>query len=313
MGGMSDNLRGAVLMTVGMACFIVNDAFVKAALTHLPLFQALFLRGLMATAALVVIARSLGALRLRPPRRDAARIGLRTGAEIAAAVFYLTALTQLPLANATAILQALPLTVTLAGALFLGEAVGWRRMLAILVGFGGVLLIVRPGAEGFTIYSVYALIGVAAVTVRDLATRRMSAATPSLTVAAFGARGVTLFAGGASTTEAWLPVTPVAAAQLVGSALALIGGYFCSVAAMRTGDIAVVTPFRYTGLVWALILGLLVFGDWPDAMTLTGAAIVVATGLFTLHRERQLARRSVTRDAGAAPDGAAVDTPRDSH
>ena len=294
---MSGNTRGALLMMGSMAAFTFNDACMKSLAGEIPLAQAVFLRGLLTGALMYLLARRMGGLVLPPGRRDRALIALRSAAEIAAAYFFITALFNMPIANATAILQALPLTVTLAGALFLREAVGWRRMLAILVGLLGVLLIIQPGADGFSVYSVYAVLAVLAVTLRDLAARRLSPAVPSLTVALAGALGVTLAFGIASLGTEWrIPDAP-ALARLAGASVFVIGGYVFSVATMRTGDIAAVSPFRYTSLLWALLLGLVVFGEWPDTLTLAGAAIVVATGTFTLLREARAGRRTAPRRA----------------
>lgn len=290
----SDNSRGALLMTGSMVAFTVNDACLKALSDELPLFQALFLRGIGTTFCLFVLTRGMGHLRFDLARRDWGLMALRTVAEAAAAWFFITALFVMPIANISAIMQAMPLSVTLAGALFLGEAVGWRRMAAIVIGFVGVLMIVQPGSEGFTIYSVYALASVACVTVRDLAARRMSSKAPSVMVALVAAVGVTLFAGVGSAFVEWQPLTLKASLQLAGAMLFVIAGYVFSVGAMRVGEIGFVAPFRYASLLAALILGAVVFGSWPNATTLAGAALVVATGLFTLYRERATRRRSAT-------------------
>ena len=287
----SDNLRGAALMAGSMAAFTVNDAFMKALSGDLPLMQALFLRGLGVVTALTLLAWALGQLRFDLGGRNWRLVLLRTAAEVAAAWFFLTALFNMPLANLSAILQALPLTVSLAAALFLGEPLGWRRLTAIAVGFLGVLLIVKPGAEGFTIYSLYGLGAVACVTLRDLAVRRMSAEVPSILVALVAAVGVTIFAGLGTLPAAWVPVDGGTALNLAGAMVFVIGGYVFSVAAMRQGEIAVIAPFRYTSLLVALVLGYLVFGEFPGPLTLTGAGIVVAMGLFTLYREARLKRR----------------------
>ena len=290
MAALSDNSRGALLMVGSMTAFTFNDACMKALSDELPLMQALFLRGMATSILIYLFLRATGRLDLRIPRRDWGLIGLRTLGEVAAAYFFLTALFNMPFANVSAILQALPLTITLAGALFLGEAVGWRRLVAILVGFGGVMLIVRPGGEGFNIYSLYVLASVFAVALRDLTTRRLSAGVPSMTVALITAVAVGLAAGLASIVEGWAPVSRLAALQLAGSAVFVMLGYFLSIMVMRVGEIGFVAPFRYTSLVVAIILGYVIFGEWPDALTLIGAGIVVATGLFTLYREHQLAR-----------------------
>lgn len=289
---LTDNARGALLMMASMASFTINDTFVKLVGDDLPLMQILFLRGLATTTLIGLLAWRLRAIELRLSGRDAALVALRTACEVGAAYFFLTALINMPLANVTAILQVLPLTVALGGALVFGESLGWRRLTAILVGFAGMLLIVRPGPEGFNLYAGYALVAVGMVTVRDLATRRMSSAVPSLTVTLAAASGVTLFAALAGLGQDWAPVTTRHATLVGASAVFIMGGYLFSVLVMRVGEVAVVAPFRYTGLLWALVLGWAVFGDWPAPLTLLGAAIIAATGIYTMLREARLARRA---------------------
>lgn len=281
----TDNTRGALLMSAAMAAFTINDSFMKSLAGELPLFQAIFLRGIAATLCLALWAWTKGAFRVPVAPADWKRVAVRGVAEIGAAWFFILALFNLPLANVTAVLQALPLTVTLAAALFMGERVGWRRFTAIGVGFCGVLLIVRPGPEGFNLYALVALAAVACVTLRDLVTRRLTPAMPSLLVAAAVSGMVTAFAGLASITETWAPLPPDTALRVAGAAGFVILGYVFSVGSMRVGEIGAVAPFRYTALLWALMLGLTVFGEWPDGLTLIGAAIVAATGLYTLYRE----------------------------
>jgi len=216
-------------------------------------------------------------------------VALRLLAEIASAYFFLMALFHLPLANVTAILQSLPLVVTLSAAVLFREPLGWRRMSAILIVLCGVMLIVRPGTDGFTLYSVYALIAVGFVTMRDLCTRRLSRQTPSMLVTFLTSAAVMVSFGVASVFDSWAPVGVYEGGLIAGAAFFVFLGYLCSIMVMRVGDIAFVTTFRYTGLVWALILGWVVFGDWPAPLTLLGAAIVVGSGVFMLYRERRLA------------------------
>lgn len=282
---LTDNLRGAALMMASMAAFTINDTCIKAIGGDMPLFQILTLRGLGAVLLIYALARHLGALRVRLPRRDWVLIGLRSVAEAAAAYFFLTALINMPLANVTAVLQMLPLTLTLCAALVLGERVGWRRMLAILLGFGGMLLIVRPGPDGFDIHAFYVLAAVGCVTVRDLSVRRMSARAPSMLVTLAASVTVLVFAAVLSLTEDWAPISGRSAGLLAGSVLFVFFGYLFSVLVMRAGDVSFTAPFRYTGLLCALLLGWLVFDHWPDPVTLLGAAIVVGSGLFALWRE----------------------------
>jgi drug/metabolite transporter (DMT)-like permease len=288
---MSPNIRGAGLMMASMASFTLNDTAIKATGGALPLFQLLTIRGAIATVLIFLLARRMGALSFRMPRRDAMLVATRSVSEVAAAYFFLSALLNMPLANVTAVLQVLPLTVTLGAALFFGETVGWRRGLAIMVGFVGMLLIVRPGSEGFTLYSAYALAAVVCVTIRDLTTRRMSGKVHSLTVTLSASISVLVFSALASTGTQWVAMDARLWGLMAAASVLIVGGYLFSVAVMRVGDVSFIAPFRYTGLLWALLLGWLVFGDWPDDITLLGAGVVVATGLFTLYRERASSRR----------------------
>jgi len=288
----SDNLTGALLMMGSMAAFTFNDAMIKSLSEQVPLFQVLFLRGVLTTLLVALIAWRMGALGRRLPRADRGPVAWRIVGEIGAAYFFLTALFNMPIANVTAILQALPLTITLAAALLFREPVGWRRMTAILAGFIGVMLIVRPGTEGFTLYSLYGLAAVAFVTLRDMATRRLSREVPSMQVTLVTSAAIMVAFGLASAAQGWAPLDARAGLLILGAAVMLIGGYLFSIMVMRVGEISFVAPFRYTGLLWALILGWVVFGDWPQAITLAGAALVVASGIFTLTREAQLGRQA---------------------
>ncbi|MEP1651963.1 MAG: DMT family transporter [Paracoccaceae bacterium] len=288
---MTSNLAGALLMMASMACFTLNDALLKATNGDLPLFQLLFLRGIFAMFFIAVLAGGRRANFCSVAGRDWMLISLRSVSEIGAAYFFVTALLKMPLANVTAILQILPLTVTLGSALFFREAVGWRRMLAIGIGFCGMLMIVRPGTDGFNIWSIYALAAVACVTARDLVTRRMSPSVPSLLVTLSASAAVLIAFGAASLSIEWMPVSFELGSLVVASSVFIVGGYHFSVQVMRQGDVSFIAPFRYTGLIWALVLGWFVFGDWPSALTVLGAGIIVATGLFALYRERHHFRK----------------------
>ena len=288
----SDNMRGVVLMNIAMLTFTLNDTCMKLVTQSLPLFQAITLRGVVTTAGLLLLARvQLGqgfGAQLWPRGRDRGIVALRTLAEVLATVTFLVALTRMPLANLSAIMQSLPLAVTLAAALVFGDVIGWRRLLAIAVGFAGVLLIVKPGTEGFDIWAMLGLASVASVVVRDLSTRRLSRAVPSVAVAVWSGAAVTLMGVLGSLFEGWQTVGMGEAGLILGASAALIVGYVTVVMVMRAGDIGLIAPFRYMALFWAILLGYAVFGALPDRWTLTGAAIVVATGIFTLWRERRL-------------------------
>jgi drug/metabolite transporter (DMT)-like permease len=283
---MSPNLKGAVLMTASMATFTLNDVCVKALAQDLPLFQIVFLRGILTTAMLTLLATALGQLSFRIPHEDRPRVAWRTVFEIGAMVAYLFALVHMNIANAVAILSALPLAVTVAAALFLGEPLGWRRMSAVLAGFAGVLLIVQPGTEGFNIWSLAALLAVIIITGRDLVTRRFSPGLPSMAVAIITAAAVGLFGGVLSLAETWVMPGAREVGLIALAALFIIGGYLFSIMVMRVGEVGFTAPFRYTALVFALVFGFVVFGEWPNALALVGAGIVVATGVYTILRER---------------------------
>jgi drug/metabolite transporter (DMT)-like permease len=226
-----------------------------------------------------------------PKGADRWKVALRSIAEIGATATFLTALAHMPLANLSAILQSLPLAITLGAAIVLKEPVGWRRMVAILIGFFGVLLIIKPGTEGFTFWSMLGLISVACVAVRDLTTRTLSRATPSASVAVWASVAVTLIGAVITTWQGWVAVSPQQAMYLAIASAALICGYMFAVMVMRVGDIGLIAPFRYTSLLWAILFGWMLFGSLPDSLTVAGAAIVVATGLYTLLRERRLSRQ----------------------
>jgi S-adenosylmethionine uptake transporter len=283
-------MRAAGYMMASMAGFTCNDAFMKSVAGALPLFQAVFLRGLIATLLIAGLAWSQGALRFRAGRRDQRLVGVRCVAEIGGTACFLTALFHMPIANASAILQSLPLAVTLGAALFLGEPVGWRRYVAIAIGFLGVLVIVRPGSEGFNAYALFAVAAIGFIVLRDLSTRRLTPDVPALGVVVVTSATLTLAALAAALATEWRPFDGGHLLRLAIAAVCILVGYIFGVMTMRIGEIGFVQPFRYTLLVWAILLGIVMFDEWPDLWMLVGSAIVVATGLFTFYRERALAR-----------------------
>ncbi len=286
----SDNLRGAAFMAASMAAYVLNDTMMKLASNDFSLFQAMFLRGIFATVLIGLIAWHQNALHFSMSPSDRRIILLRVFCEVGATLFFLNALFNMPLANATAILQSLPLVVTLAAAVFLREAVGWRRYLAIIIGFAGILIIIRPGTEGFNAYSYSALAAVAFITVRDLSTRRLSSGIPSLLVSLVTSVMITVTGAILSPTMAWQPVDAQGLLVLFAASIFLIFAYLFSVMTMRVGEISFVSPFRYTVLIWAILLGIFVFGEVPDLWTLIGTLIIVVMGIYTFYRERQAAR-----------------------
>ncbi|MGB2107747.1 MAG: DMT family transporter [Candidatus Puniceispirillum sp.] len=289
----SDNTRGAALMTLGVFCFTANDTMMKFLFGEIPLFQAVLLRGLLSLPLIAYMAHTRAQLFIRASRHDMSIVLIRAGAEIAATTCFLTALANMPLANIIAILQTLPLSVTMVAALFLGEPVGWRRWSAIMVGFIGVLIIIRPGTDGFSLYSLWGLAAVACVTVRDIVTRRLSPEMPSLFVTLITAIAITGLGAVMMPASGWVTPSPTSWLILVATAIVVVMAYLFSVMTMRVGDIGFVAPFRYSALIWAIILGFVVFDEWPDNLTLVGMAIIVITGIYMFRRERIVAKQQV--------------------
>lgn len=283
---MTDNLRGSLYMTAAMAGFALEDAYLKAASRQIPVGEAILIIGLVGIVVFAGLALRAG----QPPIPAAIfsrTMALRSGFEITGRLFYALAIALTPVSVASAILQATPLVVVLGAALIFGEHVGLKRWLLILLGFAGVLIILRPGVDGFSALSLLALIAMAGFAGRDLATR---AAPLALSNAQLGVTGFVMLTlsgliilavgGGAS-----LP-TPQTLLLLAGAATFGISAYAALTTAMRMGEVAAVTPFRYTRLLFAMILGVTVFGERPDAATLFGSAIVVACGVLILTQSR---------------------------
>ena len=287
---MTDNIRGALFMVCSMICFAVNDAVIKSLGGVLPIFQTLAVRGGIVVIVLAVMVMRSGWRVQELRRRDKMILLLRVAAEVGAAFFIVTALFNMELANMTAILQILPLTIPLAAFIFLREPLGWRRLLAIFIGFLGMLFMVKPGSDGFNVYSLFCLAAVICVTIRDLTARSLGTKLSSQEMSLFAAIGVFGAASVATMFEPWVAISLTSWAALCGSSLAILLGYLVSVYAIRTGDVSFTAQFRYIGLIAALILGHVFFGEWPDRLALMGAAIIVGTGAFTLYRQ-QASRR----------------------
>lgn len=292
-------------MAVAMAAFTMNDAITKAVSAEINFGQVMLVRGLFATVLIAALTWHQRAIRsLRTLMVNS--VALRVMGEVGGSITFLAAITHMPLANAAAIFQALPLAITLGAALVFAEPVGWRRWMAITAGFIGVLIIVRPGVEGFSQFSLLALISVAFCTVRDLATKRIPSEIPSMFITLLTTITVTI-AGAAMLFPlgGWTPQSGQSVGLLALSAVLVLVGYQCVIMAMRIGDISAVAPFRYTALVWAMLLGYVVFADVPDAMMITGAAVIVSSGLYAFYRERlrDRLRRVAASASGMPPDG----------
>ncbi|WP_018185371.1 DMT family transporter [Kaistia granuli] len=300
MPALANNSRGIIMMVLSNLAFIINDTWIKLASDSLPTGQILFIRGAFAFAVILVVVFATGTHRQWRLACDRL-LAWRTVGEIGATLLYLYALFNMPIANVSAIGQIVPLMTTAAAAVFLAEPVGWRRWMAIAVGFFGVLLIMRPSVSGFDLYSLAALASMGFITLRDLVTREFKPGMPTLLVIAVTAAAVMMTGATMSLTETWPMPDARQWTILAAAAVLLVGGYGTSILAMRLGAMAVVAPFRYSGIIFAVILGYMVWGDVPDALTLIGTLIVVATGVYTFRREMRLAQQAQPTSAVVNP------------
>lgn len=290
-------------MTLSMAGFAFNDALMKWVMADIGLFQSIALRGLFAVPLMLLWFLLRGGWQTRttiPTQMKHGSVWLRVIGEVGGTYFFLTALSQMLLANVTAVLQILPLTITLTAAFIFGERVGWRRYVAILVGFIGVLMIIQPGGEEFSSASIYALICTAFLTLRDMATRKLPSGVSSSLVSVMTAIAITIMGLIGASFDPWIAVETTVWIGLLIAAILVLMGYQFSVLAMRHGDVGFVAPFRYSILIWALILGYLAFGNVPNTLAIIGAVIVVGSGLFTFYRERLSARKASISTASSS-------------
>lgn len=280
------NRHGIVCMVGAMGCFVTNDALVKFASQSMPSAQLIFIRGLMSVLLVLALAHALGATtRLR----DASRgwVAGRALVDAIATMLYLGSLFHLPIGNATAINLAAPLFMTMFAALFMGERVRGARWLAVCAGFLGVLLVIQPRAEGFNGWALVCLLGTLFHAARDLMTRRIHAGVPSILITLATAAAVTVVSGISSLLQGWKAFGLFELGLLTLASVFLTGGYYFIISSMRHGEMTLVAPFRYSGLLFALVLGYMVWGEVPNTLAWSGIALLIGSGLFVLHNERR--------------------------
>ncbi len=288
----SDNLTGILLMLAAMALFAVEDLFLKWAAFGLPLGQIILISGALGAPVFVAMAwRHRQGIFVKDALHPA--VIARNVGEMVGTASFVAALAVVPLGTVAAVLQAMPLAVTMGAALIYGERVGWRRWTAIAVGFAGVLLVIQPGAEGFRVDALLVLVTVAGMSVRDLAARAIPKHLTTAQVSAWGLMAVAVLgAGMLGVTGGARGVTGPEALVLVGVVAFGTAGYWAVTAATRTGEVAVVAPFRYARLVFSMSLGVVFLAERPDGLTLIGAGLIVASGLYAFARERRAIRAS---------------------
>ena len=287
-----NNVNGILLVIGSMAAFTLEDMFIKHLSATVPTGQIMAVLGLV--CALVFAALALATRkRMFDPAAWRPLPLLRAGTEAIGALSFVTALSLVDLSTVAAVFQAMPLVVTMGAALFLREQVGWRRWSAIGVGFIGVLMIIRPGLDGFRPEALFVVASVIAIAARDLITRRLEARVASAVVAMQAYVAVAL-AGAILMAVTAQPITPMQPGQFgpyTGAVVFGVLGYFGIVTAMRVGEASALTPFRYTRLLFSILAGMWMFNERPDHMTLIGASLIIGSGMYTFIREQRLARR----------------------
>ncbi len=287
------NRAGILAMIGAMACFVVNDALVKYASQTMPAAQLIFVRGVMATLLVLAVAQAMGATRRI---REIARgwVAVRAIVDAIATMLFLVSLFHLPLTTATAINMTSPLFITVLAAIFLGERLGAPRWVAIIVGFAGVLLIIQPQGDGFNVYALVCLSSTVLLAARDILIRRVPAGVPSILITLSNTVAVMLLAGGLSLLEGWRPFSVAEMGLLAVAAVFLATAYYLIVISTRRGDLSLAAPFRYTALLFATLVGFVVWGDRPNALAWCGIALVVASGIYVLRASRRARAAHVT-------------------
>lgn len=285
--------RAGLYMVITTACFVAGDTCIKLIGTSLPLGQVICLIGLVSSLFLLAVCGQQGILK-DLPLVFTHTVLLRSLFDTMGTFMFISALMHMPLANISSVMQSVPLVVVAVGVIFLGEKAGFSRIAAVIAGFLGVLLIVKPMPQTITIYEFLAVGAVLVVAFRDLVTKRIPAHVPLLVIALANAIFISLSGFGVGLTQGFRAVDIWQLALLLGAGLFVTLSYFFIVATVRLGDLSATAPFRYTEVVFAIFAGILVFGEYPDAISYVGMALVIGAGLFAAHREA-----AQTRDAKA--------------
>jgi drug/metabolite transporter (DMT)-like permease len=285
-----DVVKGSLYMAIAMAAFVSNDTLVKLLASELPVGTLVFFRGAFASLILLAATVMSGSLH-KLPLIFSPDVALRAGTDVISTLLFVTALVHMPIGSLTSIVQAAPLVVTALAAIFLKERVGWRRTAAIITGFAGVVLITKPAGDSFDGYSLLPLIVVASVAVRDIITRRIPATVPVLIVALANSLMVVAGAFVLALAEGGLKMPSIAQGLILGAAGVFLSlGYLFMVNTLRYTDISASASIRFSVVLWALLSGVLVFGERPDRLAVAGIVLIVGSGIYTLHREAKLKR-----------------------
>jgi len=283
------NLKGIAAMVAATALFTCGDAAMKLVSSSLPTGETVFVRGVSTVTLVTIAAFWTGAIyRLRDAFVRA--MGWRSVGDVGSALFFQAALARMPFADLMGILQMTPLSLTAASALFLGEHVGWRRWTAVAIGFLGALLVIKPGSSAFNAWALLGVLSVLCGSLRDVSTRRLDVALSPLLILMLSQVVVAAAGLGCWMFETWkVPSTGEVFALIFASVFSLLG-HLCVISSLRSGEVAAVAPFRYAGIVWAILLGFVIWNQLPDALSLAGIFVLISAGLYTFYREQKLRR-----------------------
>lgn len=282
------NLTAIGAMVLSTVAFTIGDAAMRLAAGAVPTGQSVFLRSLTAVVLVAMAAHLAGVLGTLW-RALVPWMGWRCAGDAGNSLLFQAALARMPFADIMAVLQLTPLTLTAASALFLGAKVGWRRWMAVAAGLLGTLLVIKPGTTAFNIWAILAVGAVLCGTLRDVATRRLDGGIPTLIILLVSQAAVAIAGLGLAFYQGWVWPPAQSGMLLVFAGGMSLLGHLWMIVALRIGDVEAVAPFRYASVVWAISIGLLLFGEIPDGWSLVGMVILILAGLYAFHRERRAA------------------------
>ncbi len=280
----NQTLRAGLYMIATTACFVAGDTCLKLIGTSLPLGQVIGLVGVLSTLLLCIICVQQGIVRTMPMILTRSVL-LRSLLDMMGSFMFVAALTHMPFANLSAIMQSVPLCVMVIAIVFLGEKAGAARIVAVVTGFIGVMLVVKPSLQTFTVYELLALSTVAVVAVRDLVTKNIPATVPLMIIALANAVFVSIggfvygLSQGFQDVEAWQLTL------LFAAGIAITLGYILIVLTVRLGELSATAPFRYSEVIFAIVAGTVIFNEYPDLLSYTGMALIISAGLYAAHNE----------------------------
>lgn len=282
----SDNLRGIVLMLLSMAVLSVMDAIMKELTAHYPSLQIAALRGLVSLPFVV-------AWILWQRRGLATLLRVRWGWHVARGVLavlmltsFIYAISTMPLSEAYTLFFVAPLMITALSVPLLGEQVGWRRWAAVLVGFGGVLIVMRPGLVAVNLATVAVLVGATCYALNAICVRILGR-TDSTAAMSFWFMAFVAIGAGVLAMPEWQDVRLAHTGWLIGMGISGALGQVLITEAFRCAPVSVIAPFEYSTLLWGVLLDVAIWGVLPGPIVFVGAAVIVGSGLYLIHRERR--------------------------